>query len=307
MRALVATGRTPGRAALVDVERPEPGPHEALVAVRAVSLNRGEVYALGSADPGWRPGWDLAGEVVQGAADGSGPPDGSRVVGLVGHGAWSEEVAVAGDWLAQLPDTVDFAAASTLPVAGLTALRALRFAEQLDGARVLVTGAAGGVGRFAVRLASAAGARVTAVVGGEARSRGLAELGATEVVVGMPADGRFDLVLESVGGESMARALELVDQRGTVVSYGVSSHEPTTFDAGPFFRKGGTRLCGLLLFEELTHHRSAALDLSHLVGLLARGTLDPQIALEASWHDPEPAFTALLDRRVDGKAVLHLD
>jgi NADPH:quinone reductase-like Zn-dependent oxidoreductase len=145
------------------------------------------------------------------------------------------------------------------------------------------------------------------VVGGEARGRGLSELGATDVVVGMPADGRFDLVLESVGGESMARALELVDQRGTVVSYGVSSHEPTTFDAGPFFRKGGTRLVGLLLFEELSHHRSAALDLSHLVGLLARGTLDPQIALEASWQNAEPAFAALLDRRVEGKAVLHLD
>ena len=123
----------------------------------------------------------------------------------------------------------------------------------------------------------------------------------------MPTSGRFDLVLESVGGESMARALELVDTRGTVVSYGVSSHEPTTFDAGAFFRKGGTRLCGLILFEELAHHRSAALDLAHLVGLLDRGTLTAPIALEASWQDPEPAFAALLDRRVDGKAVLHLD
>jgi NADPH:quinone reductase len=307
MRALVATGVTPGRTRLADVERPQPSPHEAVVAVRAVSLNRGEVYALGSATAGWRPGWDLAGQVTKAAADGSGPRDGTRVVGLVRQGAWAEEVAVAADWLAPLPDAVADAAASTLPVAGLTALRALRCAEQLDGARVLVTGASGGVGRFAVRLASAAGASVTAVVGGAARGQGLAELGANETVVGMPTSGRFDLVLESVGGESMPRALDLVDTRGTVVSYGVSSHEPTTFDAGAFFRKGGTRLCGLILFEELAHHRSAAHDLSYLVELLERGTLTAPISLETSWQDPEPAFAALLDRRVDGKAVLHLD
>jgi NADPH2:quinone reductase len=307
MRALVATGETPGRTRLIDVDRPEPEPHEAVVAVEAVSLNRGEVYALGSATSGWRPGWDLAGQVTRAAADGSGPRAGTRVVGLVRQGAWAEEVAVAGNWLAPLPASIGYAAASALPVAGLTALRALRYAEQLDGARVLVTGAAGGVGRFAVRLATAAGAAVTAVVGSEERRRGLAELGAQETVVGMPTSGRFDLVLESVGGESMARALDLVDTRGTVVSYGVSSHEPTTFDAGDFLRKGGARLCGLILFEELSHHRSAVLDLTHLLGLLDRGTLDPQIALEASWRDPEPVFDALLDRRVNGKAVLRLD
>jgi NADPH:quinone reductase-like Zn-dependent oxidoreductase len=307
MRALVATGGSPGRAQLADVEPPQPAPHEAVVAVRAVSLNRGEVNALVAAAAGWRPGWDLAGEVVTAAADGSGPAAGSRVVGLVRQGAWAEQVAVAGTWLARLPEAVGFAAASTLPVAGLTALRALRFADQLDGARILVTGAAGGVGRFAIQLACTAGAVVTAVVGRESRARGLAELGAGAVVVGLPSEGPFDLILESVGGESMARALELVGTRGVVVSYGVSSRQPTTFDAGAFFRKGGTRLCGLLLFEELNHHRSAALDLAHLVAELARGALDPQIALETSWRDADGPFEALLDRRVDGKAVLHLD
>ena len=78
MRALVATGETPGRTRLAEVDPPEPTPNQALVAVQAVSLNRGEVYALGSAAPGWRPGWDLAGEVVRAAAQVAGGGGGGR-------------------------------------------------------------------------------------------------------------------------------------------------------------------------------------------------------------------------------------
>jgi NADPH:quinone reductase-like Zn-dependent oxidoreductase len=307
MRALVATGDPGSPVELGEVDEPSAGPHEAVVAVRAVSLNRGEVRNLGSAARGWRPGWDLAGEVTAAAADGSGPRVGDRAVGLVREGAWAERVAVASDWLAVLPPKVSYEAASTLPVAGLTALRALRHADRLLDCRVLVTGAAGGVGRFAVQLAAEAGARVTAIAAGPERATGLTELGAATILDDMPEEGAYDLILESVGGDSLARALSLVATRGTVVSYGVSSREPTTFDAGTFFRKGGTRLAGLLLFEELAHHRSAALDLAQLVELLAVGSLDPQIDLETGWHDAGAAFDALLGRRVRGKAVLRVD
>ena len=84
--------------------------------------------------------------------------------------------------LAELPDEVSFAQAATLPVAGVTALRALEICGFVLGKRVLVTGASGGVGRFAVQLASRAGARVTAVSRNAERARGLRELGAAEVV-----------------------------------------------------------------------------------------------------------------------------
>jgi NADPH:quinone reductase len=306
MLALVATGRA-GELELREVDDPVPRPNEALVAVRATSLNRGEVRSLASAKPGARPGWDLAGVVLEPAVTGGGPPAGARVVGLARSRAWAERVAVDTEWLAHLPDAVTFEAAAALPVAGVTAWRALQIPERIDRQKVLVTGAAGGVGRFAIQLASHLGAYVTAVVGSEARGEGLRELGAEDVVVGMPESGPYDVVLESVGGESLARALELIAGRGCVVSYGVSNGSSTTFDVGPFFRKGGPRLQGLYVFEEIAHHRSGTLDLGYLAEQVGHGALQVEVGLTTSWRRPKAALDALMDRRVRGKAVLVID
>jgi len=307
MRALVAAPGRPGNIELREVDAPTAGPHEALVAVEAVSLNRGEVRALSSAAGGWRPGWDVAGVVVHPAADGSGPEEGSRVVGLVADGGWAERVAVRTNVLAPIPDALAFPAASTLPVAGLTALSALKRGGDLEGRRVLVTGAAGGVGRIAVQLASQAGAKVTAVVGSPERGAGLPTLGAAEVTVGMPTESGFDLVLESVGGSSLAAALTLVAAGGTVVSYGNSSQEPTTFDVSRFYSKGGVTLYGLVLLHELVRTGSAVRDLAYLAGLIATGRLDPQIGLTLPWQDAPAAIEALMGRPVAGKAVLLIE
>src|SRR5256886_17611566 len=107
---------------------------------------------------GWRPGWDLAGELERAAADGSGPRVGARVVGLLPEGAWAERVAAPTHALAALPDKVTFAQAATLPVARLTALYALSKRGPLLGRRVLATGATGGVGAFSLRRARPAAA-----------------------------------------------------------------------------------------------------------------------------------------------------
>lgn len=309
MRALVAAPRAPGGVELRDVPEPEPAPNQALVEVRAVSLNRGECVSLRQqTEDGWRPGWDLAGVVVQQAADGTGPAAGARVVGWVNGGSWAERVAVRTDHLAELPEGLAFDVAATLPVAGLTALGTLARGGALLGRRVAITGAAGGVGRFAVQLARRGGAHVTAIVGRPERAEGLAELGADDVVVGLEPEGEsFDLVLESAGGGSLAAAIARLAPEGIVVSFGNSSNETTSFDPRVLYRKGGVRIEGYFVTWELLHGRIGSKELSYLVSLAATGELESRVDLGVSWRDAASALDALLERRVAGKAVLTID
>ena len=183
IRAVVVDPDAPNRLALARAQEPSPTPSETLVRVVAVSLNRGEVRRVESNEPGFRPGWDLAGTVERAAADGSGPQAGSRVVGFLPSGAWAEVVAVPTHSVAVLPERVSFEEASTLPVAGLTALYALEEGGNLLGKSVLVTGASGGAGQFGLQLARAAGARVVGLVRREEHAGLVEEAGAHEVVV----------------------------------------------------------------------------------------------------------------------------
>ena len=156
--AVVVDPDAPGRLVLKPVPEPSPDRSEAIVRVCAISLNRGEVRRSTMAAAGWRPGWDLAGVIERAAADGTGPTVGERVVGFLPEGAWAQRVAVPKNALAELPEKVTFSQAATFPVAGLTALLALGKGGPLLGKRVLITGATGGVGDFAVQLARPSGA-----------------------------------------------------------------------------------------------------------------------------------------------------
>jgi NADPH:quinone reductase len=305
MRALVAAPGRPANVELRDVGEPEPAPNEAVVEVRASSLNRGECSALQSAAEGWRPGWDVAGVIAEPSADGASPPADERVLGWSDGGGWAERVAVRSDHVAAIPDELTFEVASTLPVAGLTAMGALSFGEPLRGRRVVITGAAGGVGRYAVQLAHDAGAEVTAIVGSPERGEGLSELGADQIELTLEPEGEpFDLVLESVGGSSLAAALTRVSADGTVVSFGNSSNETTTFDARGFYRRGRPVVRGYLVTHELLEGRLGTAQLDELVAAAAAGRLRTEIDLTVPWTEAASAITALLERRVRGKAVL---
>jgi NADPH:quinone reductase len=308
MRALVNTPNGKAPVELRELPEPRPQRNEALVTVHAFSLNRGELRSFRNNEEGWVPGQDVAGMVLKQAEDDSGPPAGSRVVALTDEFGWAQRVAVPGHRMAVLPDNVSFAQAATLPVAGLTALRTLRHGAPLLGKRVLITGAAGGVGTIAVQLAARSGARVTAVVGRPERAAGLKDLGALEVVIqGIDsAQGRFGLILESAGGASLAHAIRLVEAQGTVVVYGNSSGEPTTLAFADFRGALNSRVQSFGYFTSEAEDRFAP-DLALLVSLIADGSLRPQIGAERSWRDIAAVAEQLRDRRVAGKAVLLVD
>jgi NADPH2:quinone reductase len=304
MLALVNTPQGPVPIELREIADPVPACNEALVEVHAFSLNRGELASFARNREGWVPGQDVAGVVLRAAANGEGPQQGARVVALVDEFGWAERVAAPTHRMATLPDRVSFAQAAALPVAGLTALRTLRHGGALVGRRVLITGAAGGVGNLAVQIAVRSGAHVTAVVGHPDRAAGLAGLGASEIVEGIDnAQGRFALILESAGGASLARAIQLVEPRGTIVVYGNSSTDPTPVAFANFRGAANARVQTFSYFTSEAEDRFAP-DLALLVSLIADGSLRPQIGATQSWREILDVAERLRARRIAGKAVL---
>jgi NADPH2:quinone reductase len=295
-----------GRLMLREAALPVPKSDELLVKVAATSLNRGELRQVSRAGEGFIPGWDVAGTVERAASTGAGPAAGARVAAVLEAGAWAEYVAVPAAIAAVVPPQVSMSAAATLPLAGLTALAAVQLGSPIIGRRALVTGASGGVGRMFTRLAALAGAEVTAICRAEHSVR-LRELGAASTVASIEdATGEFDVTLESVGGSSLRVAVEKAARRGLVVTIGNSSEADSSLNARSIYHKGGVSLYGLMIFEEVESRRIGSRELAYLLGLVERGILKPDIALEAPWAELDRTLDALQERRVSGKAVLTL-
>jgi NADPH:quinone reductase len=303
MRAIVATAEGPSWTERREVPAPAPAANEALVAVRAFAVNRGELTLVRRRD-GWQPGQDVAGEVIQPAADESGPQAGERVAGLAEWHGWAEQAVVPTHRLAVVPEGVDLAVAAALPMAGTTAANLVRGGGPLLGARVLITGASGGVGHLAVQLAALGGARVTAVARSE-RAEAVRAFGAHEVVAD-PADaeGPFELVLESAGGTSLDAALARVAPGGTVILFGNSSREPSTIDFTAFF---GHEEATVRTYFSARHEADGGRLLALLLDLVAAGRLEVEIGFRASWDRLNEAMDGLSERRFAGKAVLTID
>ncbi len=308
IRAVMVDRTLPDRLVIRDVAPPTPLRHEAIVRVAAFSLNRGEVRRSLTAESGWRPGWDFAGTIEVAAADGSGLPVGTRVVGFLVAGAWAEVVAVATDAIAALPDSIDFATASTLPVAGLTALMTLERGGLLLGKSVLITGASGGVGYLAGQLAAQAGAIVTAQVRRSEQVAFLQAIGVDRVIVGHDFESfaPYDLALDSVGGEILPAVLETLAVDGTCVMFGATAGSDISFNAAKFYSKGGLNLYGFILFHELKT-RSAGAGLATLVKQVASGALVPHIEVRAPWTEIAKVAQQLTDRQFMGKGVLQIE
>ena len=223
MGAMRASGAGPASLRYESVPVPRPGPGEVLVQVRATAVTAGELA--------WPEAWpvipchDLSGVVVGAGPGGSGWQHGDEVFGLIAFGrpgAAAEYTAVPAADLAAKPAAATHIAAAAIPLGGLTAWQALHNHAQLrPGQHVLVHGGGGGVGGYAVQLAAARGARVSATA--SARDAGyVASLGAEQVI---DYAGRFedqlsdvDVVIDPVGGGTMARSWQVLRPGGILVA-----------------------------------------------------------------------------------------
>ncbi len=302
MQALVHDPESPSSLRRAEVPDPVPAPGEALIAVAAASFNfldlayGDTVHGVGAV-----PGEDAAGVVVTAAADGSGPPAGTRVASFAMGGALAGRRAVATADLGVVPDGVDLVTAAALTAAGVTALRAVRRLGSLLGRRVLVTGASGGVGRYAVQLAALAGAHVVAQVGSTGRGAGL---GTAEVVTDLAGVAPVHGVVENVGGSLLAATVALLADGGVALSVGQASGQPSTIDFEAERQRGGHR--AVEVFTVGSGYAGFGDDIEELLGLVAAGRLDPQVGWRGPWDRAAEAVEALRARKVAGKAVVEI-
>jgi NADPH:quinone reductase len=296
-----------GMVKFADIAQPRTADSEALIRVEAFSVNRGETFLLERPPAGWRPGKDVAGLVVQAAADGSGPAAGTRVVGHPPTAGWAEYATVPTASLASLPEPVSVVTAAALPLAGLTALRLIRVASQsaegIAGRRILLTGASGGVGHYFTELAANAGAEVTAIAAAADRGARLTDLGAQAILRAVKdAAGPFDLVLESVGGDSMAEGLDRLRPGGTLIWFGQASRQPVTISFFDLLYGASSATIRHFSYEDSPVPYSE--DLAVLVRLVATGRLHPEVGRIADWAGTGTVLNDLRDRRIRGNAVL---
>ena len=220
---------------LRDVERPTPASGEVLVRVHAAGVSRGDVHLM-KGEPylmraafGIRapknpvPGLDVAGTVVAIGTDVTRFTVGDEVFGI-GRGSFAEYAVAREDKLAHKPSSMTFTQAAAMPISGLTALRAIDAAGVHAGQSVLVVGASGGVGSYAVQLAVASGATVTGVAS-RAKAQLVRDLGASDVIDYQHedfADGSrsFDVVLDIGGVTPLARLRRALTPTGTLVIVG---------------------------------------------------------------------------------------
>jgi len=306
---------------LAHVARPAPAAGEVLIQVHAAGLDRG-TWHLMTGKPylqrlvlGFRgpknpvPGRDVAGTVVAVGHQVTDFAVGDEVYGI-GQGTFAEFTIARVAKLARKPANLTFEQASVVPVSGMTALRALTDVGRIAaGQRVLVTGASGGVGSYAVQIAKAFGAQVTGMSSGP-KADLVRSLGADDVIDYTRhdfADGskRYDLIIDIAGTPTVARLRRALASGGTAVIVGGEGGGNLTggmnrqlwaLSISPFVR---ARLAMLLPDEN-------AADLRRLTTLIEKGQLAPSIDRSYPLHEAPQAMRHLEEGKARGKVVITL-
>jgi NADPH:quinone reductase-like Zn-dependent oxidoreductase len=285
-------------------ERPDPvaGPGFTLVRMRGAGVNNADLmqragrYPAPPGAPVDVPGLELAGEVVE---------TGERVMALLGGGAQAELVAVPSRLLMRAPETLGWDEAGGFVEAFATAHDALFGQAQLAlGERVLVTGAAGGVGTAAVQLAREAGARVVGTVRNEALRPQVAELGA-EVAAPGEAQGPFDVILELIGGDGLAAAPDLLATGGRLVVIGVGAGATAEVDFRTLMGRRARVSASTLRARPYEEKALVVRRLErHVLPLLAAGRIRVPVQETFPLADAEAAYDRFAAGGKLGKIVL---
>jgi NADPH:quinone reductase-like Zn-dependent oxidoreductase len=304
---------------LAEVDRPAVGDGEVLVRVHAASVDRGTWHIMaglpypvrlagfGVLRPRYaNPGRSLAGTVEAVGAAVTGLAAGDEVYGTC-NGSFAEYVTARADQLARKPATLTFEQAAAVPISAVTALQGLRDRGRVrPGQEVLVLGASGGVGTFAVQIAKAFGAEVTGVCS-TGKVDLVRSLGADHVVdytAGDVGDGRrYDVVLDTGGHRSLSRLRRTLTPRGTLVIVG---SETDGRWLGGFDRTIRAMLLSPFVGQHLAPLASSenAADLSVLTGLVESGQVIPVVDRTYPLDGAAAAIRHLLDGKARGKLVV---
>src|SRR6478752_447305 len=267
---------------------PEPGAGEVLVRVKAAGINGADMhqrkggYPAPPGSPPDIPGLELAGEVAAVGPGATRFAEGDRVMSIVGGGGQAELCAVHERQLMPVPDALDWPQAGGVPEVFTTAHDALFTQAHLRaGERLLVHGAAGGVGTAAVQLGRTAGAHVTATVRNEQLRDGVRELGAHEVLApdAYVEQGPYDVVLELVGAPNVPDSLNALNTQGRIVVIGVGAGFKAELNLLALMGKRASIMASTLRPRPLEEKAATARAMERSVlPLLARGDIHVPIA-----------------------------
>lgn len=294
---------------------PEPGSGEVLIRVYAAGLNGADMmqrrgaYPAPAGSPADIPGLELAGEVVARGPAAERFAAGDRVMGIVGGGGQAELATVHERTLMQVPESLSWNQAGGVPEVFTTAHDALFTQADLQvGERLLVHGAAGGVGTAAVQLGHAAGARVTATVRNADHHAGVATLGAHVIEpAGFAEHGPFDVILELVGAVNLAENLKALETGGRIVVIGTGAGAKGEINLGLLMIKRARMYGSTLRARPLEGKALTARAVERSVlPLLAAGTVKVPIAETFELSDAAAAYDRFAAGGKLGKIILEL-